>query len=280
MKKNLLARLILSTAMIFSVVGFVPNAMATHTPVHVLHVSGISTFPGACQYVEAKDSAGNIIKDELSIPKPSTLPPTCKTNPSTGAPLSCRIARNTNPVPGSRPACAGNISAEDSFGVGCVDPMTTRVQCGLRAPTWFYGYCGQTYGGAVGGTFTINGEDYTIQRTGFTRGRGIWEFSGRMHLNSNTSVVKWYRMHLAAAPDKPTQAAGCDVTHDIESIVFAGVLEIYSSPLSVPPKTFRTSVGWHFCDDDFGPGGMTGPVNNPFTGASILFKAGTAGENC
>lgn len=271
MKKRLIARLILATAMISSVAMFAP-AQATHTPVHQLHVSGISTILNMCEYVEARDGAGNIIKDELGIPKPSTLPPTCKTN-ANGTPVACALVRNTNPVPGSKPACAGNLSAnDDAFGVGCVDPLSpNQVQCSLRAPTWFYGYCGQTYGGASAGTYTIGGVAYTIERMGFTRGRGAWEFSGRM---VGAGQRKWFRMYLAAVPNQADQLAGCDVTHNITSVLFAGTMSIYSAPFthpgSMPPKTFRTSVGWHYCDDDFGPGGQ---VVAPF-------KAGTAGENC
>ncbi|MCA1839128.1 MAG: hypothetical protein ABR507_11245 [Actinomycetota bacterium] len=274
MKDRLIGKLVLASMMVFSAVGFIPAAQASHTPVHILHVSGISTFPGQCEYVEARDGAGNIIVDELGIPKPSTLPPTCKTIPNTNPPQikGCHIVRNTNPVPGSLPSCSGKISAEDSFGVGCIDPMSSIVQCSLRAPTWFYGYCGQTYGGGDAGTFTINGADWTIERMGFVRGRGAWEFSGRMHLATNSGDKRNFRMQLAAAPDKPNQGGGCDVTHDIESIVFAGTMEIYGVGAPMPPKTFRTTVGWHWCDDDFGPPGY--PVN------TAPFKTGTPGENC
>lgn len=255
MKKRLLARIILCTSMVFSVIGFVPSALATHTPVHVVHVSGISKFPGTCEYI--KDNS--VPPDDLGIPKPafgSDKKPQCEKNPD-GSVKGCHIARNTNPI-GLYPPCAGNISAEDSFGLGCIDPMGAPIQCGLNAPTWFYGYCGQTYGGADGGVFTIGGVNYLINRMGFARGRGVWEFSGKMTGPNGTHS---FRMHLAAAPDQPTQLAGCDLTNNIESIVFAGTLEIYRG-INAPVKTFRTRPGWHWCDAD-----------QPF-------HPGSAGEDC
>lgn len=254
MKKKVLARIILATAMVFSVVGFVPGAMATHTPVHVLQVTGRSTFPGSCEYVKASPR----VVDELGIPKPAfgvDGKPQCMKDGS-GAIMGCHIARNTNPI-GLYPPCAGNISASD-FALGCLNPMGLPVQCELSSPTWFYGFCGQTYGGADGGSLTIGTTVYTIQRMGFTRGRGVWEFSGRL---SGPSGTQSFRMHLSAAPDQPTQAAGCDLTNNIESIIFAGTVEIYGQGVTPPPKTFRTSVGWHWCDWDlpFKAGSSTEP---------------------
>ena len=279
MKKNILARVILSMAMVVSVIGFVPGAQAHHAPVHQLHVSGISTILNMCEYVPMKDGAGNVIKDELGISRPSTLPPTCVKN-ADGTDRSCDLVRNLNPAPGAAPPCAGNLSAnDDSFAVGCVDALSpSAVQCSLRAPTWFYGYCGQTYGGASSGTYTIGGVPYTIEKMGFTRGRGAWEFSGRMNSGTGESTRRWFRMYLAAVPDKTDQTAGCDVTKNIKSVLFAGTMTIYGSPFAypatMPVKMFRTSPGWHYCDDDFGPGGT---VTTP---TATTFKAGALGDNC
>lgn len=224
-----------------------PVASADHLPVHVLHVAGASTFPTPCEYVRATPQ----VVDDLGIPKPSTLPPTCvDTNPFlTGIQQKdCELARNTFPVT-TLPACAGNISAEDDASpilvLGCLDPLDPNaVQCEINAPTWFYGYCGQTYGGATSGTFKINGNTWNINRMGFTRGRGAWEFSGKITFGTQTQT---FRMHLAAIPDQTNQLAGCDVSHNIRRITFGGTLTIPAPPV----KVFRTSAqGWHYCYAD------------------------------
>ena len=260
--KQLLLGLGILAALLVSTIGVVPGALAD-IPEHAMVVSGISSITKQCQYVAATPE----VKDELGVPKPSTLPPTCQKNPD-GTDKSCALARNTNPQP-LYPPCAGVLSAIDISGpAGCVDPISNQSDCGIDTPTWYYGYCGQTYGGATGGSFRIDGKTYTIDRMGFTRGRGAWEFAGRIHLASGGPSIP-IRMHLAAAPNQPNQLAGCDVTLNISSVAFVGTLELNPA---TNVKTFRTSPGWHWCDDDFGPTAETRTV--------APFKAGSPNENC
>lgn len=249
----------LSGAVMFALFLVVFPVHADHLPSHDMFVSGISTITSQCEYVPFLDSSNKPQLDELGIPKPSTLPPTCRKD-AAGKDVSCALARNLQPT-NINPPCAGSLSAVDITGpAGCVDPESNNSDCGINTPTWYYGYCGQTYGGATGGTFKINGITYAIEKMGFTRGRGAWEFGGRMHKTGGPTIQ--FRMHLGAVPDKPDQLAGCDATHNITSVEFAGTLDIYNGTTPVPPKIFRTSVGWHWCDDD-----------QPF-------KSGTPGEGC
>lgn len=257
---------------------------------HVFWLKGTSVVTNQCEYewYDSNASTAGIQpqRDSLGIPRAKLYPtadlggpagPRCATtrNIPTVPLTDCKLARNLGEYPGiaANAPCMGQISATDNQGIsGCASVGVTGVaECGLISPTWYYGYCGQTYGGAQGGTWTFGGSSYRIDRMGFTRGRGVWEFGGRMRKlvnNSPSGLSIQFRYYLAALPDKPNELVTCDVPSvaPISSVTFFGTAVVPATG----PKNFRTEVGWHWCDDDYGPNGSTGAP----------FKAGTPGENC
>lgn len=235
----------------------VPNASQAATAGdHVMYIDGTSTITGYCQYVWKTP----VERDELGIPKPSMLPPTCQTdNPATPRnEARCTLQRNLGPYPpngspnpvtgevGLNPPCAGQISAStDTTPGSCLDATNGDTTCRINAPTWFYGYCGQTYGGAIGGSLKFQGQTWTIDRMGFPRGRGAWEFSGKIsHSTGGTSKIRFY---FAAAPNKPEESAACDTGGNLSQITFNGIAIVGTR---LPVRVIRTKPGWHFCADD------------------------------
>ncbi|MGH2829891.1 MAG: hypothetical protein ACRDJM_05360 [Actinomycetota bacterium] len=286
----------------------------------VIYVYGLSTIQtgqnGQCQY-EWKKVNNNPVRDQLGIPQPSQIPPKCRdadANPGNGVqPVPCNLKRNlgsypppwrapdlaqgevaptdvdgTGPLPpvGPNPPCVGVLTAT-TLGAppqACIDMGTgLNIFCELNAPTWFYGYCGQTYGGdtsadGIGGAAILKfgTETWNITKLGFARGRGVWEFGARLVRGSNTAVARFY---LAAIPNpsQPGNAAGCDGGAPILSVNFFGTItvipDVVGNPL--PPKAFRTAPLWHPCADD--------PMwNTTYQGVGPLTPgpAGWTPENC
>lgn len=257
------AGLIAALSIIFAPGGF--QAQASGAGTHVIAIDGISTINSYCQY-EWKSVNGLPVRDELGIPQPvfssldgkPTAPPKCRTT----APTGCTLKRNLGPYPknpgapdltqaevGLNPPCSGKLTGIAGVSnIGTCADATTGLACGINTPTWFYGYCGQTYGGQDNGGFIkINGNDsWTIDIMGFARGRGFWEFNGKLQRTGYTSTK--FRMYLAAVPNKlPDEAAGCDGVGSISSIEFTGVLLIGDV---LPVKAIRSAPGWHPCADD------------------------------
>lgn len=250
---------------------------------HVFYVNGISRIQTQCEY-EWKQVNGEPVRDELGIPQPSQLPPKCRdadNNPGNGVQIiPCGIERNLGPYKpywraadttkgevGLNPPCTGVLTASLLPGAqGCIDiEADTNSGCTLDAPTWYYGYCGQTYGGdtstdGVGSnaTMTINGTLWKFEKLGFTRGRGIWEFGAKMFQSANPANKATARFYLGAIPNpnEPANAAGCDGGPAVLSVEFFGTI-ITPAP---PVKVFRTKPGWHPCADDpiLGAGGTEG----------------------
>lgn len=268
-----LMTVVMATLALFSLLAVPQGAVAG--PGHNIFILGRSTFVGdPCQYVWA-DTDGNSVngtqpdRDAVGIPRPSTLPPTCRdsnNNPNDGIqPVACELTRNLGPYPpgdrapnpfqgevGINPPCYGNLSATDVNGPqGCVDAGTS-IACDLQAPTWFYGYCGQTYGGAATGSITLHAqqETWNITAMGFPRGRGIWEFNGRAE---RPGQVVYLRLYLGAVPDQPNQLLGCDATRNIRSIFFTGTIHLTPSRLPralAPQRAVPAGSGhWNYCDD-------------------------------
>ena len=256
MRKRILAVTISVTA-IAAFMGESTGALADHGP-HNLSISGISTIQNQCQYEWARDANGEPIRDDLGIPKPSQLPPPCRTSPG-GQTVSCSLKRNLGTYPphwrpadvtkgevGLNPPCAGNLTFASFPGLqGCVDASTEGPNCSLNAPTWFYGYCGQTYGGATGGSLEFGGDSWVIEKLGFTRARGTWEFGARIKKGSTTEQARFF---FNAAPDKLAQGEGiaCDGGPPITSVAVVGQAMIPAPPA----KIFRTAPGWHYCHND------------------------------
>jgi hypothetical protein len=239
---------------------------------HVLYINGISTVLKQCQYVWARDANNEPIRDELGIPKPSTLPPTCRDRDPNQAgiqPEPCTLRRNMGPYTpywrgadatkgevGIYPPCSGVLTATLLPGEqGCIDVSTSpNATCKLDAPTWFYGYCAQTYGGdsatdGVGGIATIQlaGVPWKIEKLGFTRGRGVWEFGAKIQRLVAPYDRSTMRFYLDALPNKlPDEGTACDGGPTLTSVEFVGTIVIPAPPV----KLFRTSPGWHFCADD------------------------------
>ncbi|MEO7804310.1 MAG: hypothetical protein ABIS18_08025 [Actinomycetota bacterium] len=247
-----------------------PGAIATDGGTHVMYIRGISNISNQCEYewVDADTAAPGIqpVRDELGIPQPKMDPvtgaPSCRdTNLSAAGiqPAPCTLKRNTGPYhppdrgnnllageTGLQPPCRGDISQTDVAGLtGCTSAGTSAVSdCGISGNTWFYGYCGQTYGGASGG-FSFGGQTWTINRMGFPRGRGAWEFSGKM-TSPTTGHDTTFRYYLGAAPDQPGQLLGCDGVGSLTSVTFTGTIIVPAPPVRV----IRTKPGWHWCTRD------------------------------
>jgi hypothetical protein len=265
--------MLLVVGALFGAVFIAPQAALSDAGAHVTWVNGLSVIqPGSCEYEWKKDANGEPIRDELGIPQPTTLPPTCRDgSPAPGLQtVGCNLKRNLGPYKpywrngdatkgevGLNPPCSGVLSADiqAAFPVGCADVNTqgtppSNLLCDLIAPTWFYGFCAQTYGGADSGSIKLSGNTKTwaIDRLGFPRGRGVWEFSVKAHESGNASNTQVFRFYLDALPNptEPGNAAGCDGGSPIHSVEFFGFVE--SPP--APVKVFRTKPGWHFCADD------------------------------
>lgn len=263
--------LTLVTVAATSLLASLPGAIATDGGTHVMYIRGISNISGQCEYewvnVDTNPTIPGIQpeRDELGIPRPVmdsvTGAPRCRDASSApGLQIApCSLRRNTGPyhLPnqppnllagevGLNPPCRGDISQFDIPGLtGCTSVGTSGVSdCGISGTTWFYGYCGQTYGGASGG-FSYGGKTWTINRMGFPRGRGAWEFGGIM-TNPATGHTTTFRYYLAAAPDQPLQAAACDGVGDLTSVTFTGTILVPAPQVRV----IRTKPGYHWCTKD------------------------------
>jgi hypothetical protein len=242
--------IMMAASMLAVVIGLVPESASAAGPGnHVMYVLGRSTVLSTCQYVWADTNAGQAgiqpDLDQLGIPRPSTLPPTCDaTKPA------CDLRRNLGAhagVPGAPPPCAGKLSATENQCQVADMPGST---CDLIAPTWFYGFCGQTYGGESNGSLKIaDTPTWTMDDFGFPRGRGIWEFNGR--LTKITGEKGYMRFYLAAAPDQPTEAAACDGVGKLTSIYFTGMIITSDTPLprAFAPTPANPSGHWNYCDN-------------------------------
>lgn len=246
---------------------------------HVMVFNGTSTLALQCEYewMDADSGAPGLQpeRDDANIPRPVMYSdgPRCRDG-SPGAPgvqvVTCSLARNTgirgpydrpaDPTKGETalyPPCMGKLTATDNPGEqGCHDTglagtVPINGACNISTPGWFYGYCGQTYGGGANGRLTTaDGKVWRIDRLGFARGRGSWEVSGKITLMSGetpTNVRSTYRNTVNAAPNKlPDQGVACEVGQGLTSIIFAGVLVMPAPPL----KAIRPKPGWHWCADD------------------------------
>lgn len=284
--------LIVGTVM--TVFGMMPN-MANAAPssdVWSISFVGTTSISSQCEYEWENPTAATIERDDVNIPRAKLYPdgPHCRdTNASVPGiqAKSCSLARNTAAYPppqrennpdltkgevGLYPPCMGRLAASEIPGeVGCnaVGNTSTgpvRGTCDIQTPGWFYGYCGQTYGGGNGGTIkTPDGKTWRIDRFGFARGRGTWEVSGKLTLLNGagqpTSTTHTYRNSANAVPNNPNQAAACDVGQGLTSVAFAGTLVMPAPPV----KVIRTKPGWHWCTAD------------PVIGETI---SGTSGDGC
>lgn len=270
---------------------------------HTIFIRGISTVVKQCQYVwdtQAASATGDTgVRDDLGIPKPKTLPPTCQKD-AQGHDVACTLKRNLGTYPSPtqtgapwdqlrstiNPPCSGVLTAETNVldndapgGYGaCVDAGDqSNTHCRLDAPTWFYGYCAQTYGGdtildGVGtpGFLELNGIKWRLDALGFPRGRGIWEFGAKLSRTlPNGTDRTTARFYLDALPNKlPNEGTACDGGPNITSVEFFGFFVIPAPPV----KLFRTKPGWHVCADDPGfnvplvIGGQTIPPSQPVPG--------------
>lgn len=251
------------------------HAIATpSSDTHAMVFNGTTTIFAQCEY----EWASPIERETANIPRPRMYSdgPHCRDgSPNPGVqPIPCSLARNTGiyPAPGTPgerditkrdpakgetglyPPCMGKLTASDNPGEqGCEDVGTNssgpvRGSCNISTPGWFYGYCGQTFGGGEGGTLTTaDGKVWRIDRFGFARGPGTWEVSGKLSLASNPSTTSTYRNTVNAAPNKiPDQAVACEVGQGLTSIIFGGALVMPAPPV----KIVRPKAGWHWCADD------------------------------
>lgn len=263
---------------VFTVLGMMPN-MANASPsddVWSISFVGTTSISGQCEYEWLNPTAATISRDDVNIPQPVMYPdgPHCRDTNLNVAGIqakSCSLARNTAPYPppqrennpdltkgevGLYPPCMGRLNASELPGeVGCnglgvVASGPIRGTCDIQTPGWFYGYCGQTYGGGNGGSIkTPDGKTWRIDRFGFARGRGTWEVSGKLTLMNGatpTSTTHTYRNTANAVPNNPDQAAACDVGQGLTSVAFAGTLVMPAPPV----KVIRTRPGWHWCTVD------------------------------
>jgi hypothetical protein len=284
MRRKILTALFAASALLTALASAQQPALAG-AGTHVFYVNGISTIQSQCQYVW-KQVGTNPVRDELGIPQPATLPPSCRDgNPAQPGiqPVPCNIKRNLGPYPPPwRPAdpvqgevglnapCSGVLTAHLlPAEQGCVDgEADTNYSCDLDAPTWFYGFCGQTYGGdtitdGVGSnaTMRINGALWKFEKLGFARGRGVWEFGAKIFQGAspgtatNRDTARFY-FGAIPNPNEPANAAGCDGGPAVLSVEFFGTIIIPAPPV----KAFRTKPGWHPCADDpiLGAGGTEG----------------------
>lgn len=263
---------------VYVMLGVVPMpATAVGTDSHAIVFNGTTSIFQQCEY-EWKLSGGEPERDDANIPRPVMYAdgPHCRdANPSLPGvqPKSCSLARNTGPYPppsrannpdltkgevGLYPPCMGKLSASDNPGeAGCLDVGVSASgapisgTCNISTPGWFYGYCGQTYGGGENGRLTTaDGKVWKILRLGFARGRGTWEVSGKIRQlvgGNETGPVILYRNTVNAAPNQPDQLAACEVGQGLSSIIFGGVLVIPAPP----NKIVRPRAGWHWCAQDF-----------------------------
>lgn len=244
------------------IVGVSPSAIAEDPIERIIEYRGASDFVGdSCEYVWADtdpDQPGiQPDVDAVGIPRPSTLPPTCKKD-SNNEVITCHLARNIGPADPEQkyyPPCAGNLSAvsEPSLS-GCTEHGTESTGlCTISTPAWFYGFCGQTYGGGSGGTYTDStGKVWGFERLGFPRGRGFWEISqiltevvgfdanGDPILGEESVVVRGYTL---ASIRHAHEAAGCDLNTGLSAIIFAGSAIWPAQERIIPPQP-----GWHWCD--------------------------------
>ncbi|MFN2643201.1 MAG: hypothetical protein ABR548_15150 [Actinomycetota bacterium] len=255
MNKRFLAGIMLGGALLAGLL--VPNgATAAGVGTHQFAIRGISEVQNQYQYVPAtpfecdRPVDASLCNAAFGIPKPSTLPPTPKSGSN-----ACSIGRNLGPLnPGPVPGhpmvpCAGKLTHNST---ACLEFDNPAAGCSFTGgDTWFYGFCGQTYGGAENITFHFGGKDYLITRMGFTRpAAGVWEFTGKMYqsLPLNTSVTGYIRLYLAAVPTvagyPANNGAGCELG-GLQAIDWQGSLTTSDTPL--PFITAQPKPGWHWC---------------------------------
>jgi len=207
MKRKALAMGAIGASMLASL--FIPQGAVAADPgtTHVFWLQGVSSIQSQRAYVHAPSNEA----DELGIFKPSTLPPT--------------------------PTLPGNQ--------GCTEVGNPLGECSFSGGrTWYYGFCGQTYGGAYDITFTFSGQTWHIDRMGFPRGRGAWEFNGKMTRVDGPGTA-FIRLYLASVPNNPDEVAACDLTHNITSIYFQGMAMVTRTQ---QPRALAGKPGWHWCD--------------------------------
>lgn len=280
MKRKALGQLAAMAALITGVLSGPQVVNAADAGTHAFQVTGISRIQSQCEYEWVRGPNNSPIRDELGIPQPKNLPPKCRdadNNPGNGIQtVPCSLKRNLGPAKpywraedltqaevGLNQPCSGVLTASLLPGLqGCVDveAETSQTGCDLDAPTWFYGYCGQTYGGdtasdgiGAAATMVINGKLWKFDKLGFTRGRGAWEFGARMYRGTSWSTATdraTARFYLTAIPNpnEPANAAGCDGGPAVQSVQFQGTIVTPAPPV----KLFRTKPGWHPCADDPG----------------------------
>lgn len=197
-------------------------------------------------------------------------------NPVTGQTLS-RAANEIGLYP---PCYFPTVTSSDLAGEqGCqdvwvrADGTAGRGPCNINTPSWLYGYCSQTIGGAEGGSLLLgDGSRWRIDRLGFSRGRGTWEVSGRLTLldagGAPTNQHTVYRNFVNGVVNRPEQAAGCVANTVVSSVYIAGVYLQSGWPV----KVLRPRPGFHWCADD--------PVLQPLTNALFPPVPGTSLEGC
>lgn len=243
MRKRL-AALAIVTGIIVPVIGSPQFAHAEDVGTHVFWLQGISTIQQQFTYVPASPRVLDEAAPGAGTPgilKPSTLPPTLTKT-------TCSLARNTNPaVPVT--ACAGILTHATLPGPqGCTESTNPTAACSFSGgSTWYYGYCGQTYGGVKDVQFQFGGQTWRIDRAGFPRLRGVGEFNGKMtRLSPAPQIQAKLRMYISAVPNNPDEAAGCELTHNLSSIYFQGVAIVYGG--DALPRAISPAPGWHWCD--------------------------------
>lgn len=227
-------------------IALIPGGASASHGRHEFWILGESTIQNQHEYVWASPTEwdnGPSGTAAFGIPRPSTLPPTHLTS------QPCDIARNTGPL-GLNPPCAGTLTHTTLAGnQGCTEITNPAAPCSFTGgSTWYYGFCGQTYGGASGIIFQFSGETWQIDKMGFRRpSGGVWEFNGKMtRLSPSPSQTGYIQMYLTAIPNKADEAGACDLTHNLTSIYFQGRAIVTTTPQQ---KLFAPKPGgWYWCD--------------------------------
>ncbi|MHB8511151.1 MAG: hypothetical protein ACYDCC_03125 [Actinomycetota bacterium] len=265
MRKQILRIAAVASMAIAGIMPHTSQAASLPSTVHVFSVVGTSSFGGSTyQYAQSG------VTDGSGIHRPSGFSST------TGQPLAsgkgfCNLVWDTGGL--LTHECAGLLTADTGLTgdvcVGDTDPNPVGSgSCRLRATTWFYGYCGDTYGGDPngGGTFFWNGQLWTIARLGFPAGQSdTWEFNGLLTRGANTMYM---RLYLTAAPNKLGEQAGCGSflgAPPATSITFAGTVILSDQPL---PRAYSnlsgaSGTGWYSCDG-------TTQYTNPTSGKNYV----------
>lgn len=250
---------------------------------HVFQIAGESTVSDFFEYVQAAPfecdrsttapiSDPALCRAAFGIPKPAL---NAAKKPYEAVPGStvCDIARNLGPLgpnfAGNKyVSCAGSLTHTTHLGPHGCNEVTNAVDA-VKVPfnpselaepcsftggsTWFYGFCGQTYGGAENILFRFGGSDHVIKRMGFTRpGAGVWEFNGILTKGSAAGATDGYvKLYLSAIPNPldPGRAAACEqLMPNIEKVWWQGTAIVSDSPLLLTGTIAAKKPGWHWCD--------------------------------